>query len=317
MMKHTSKALLSLILTASVIGASSPCLAEANAAAEAEPDYSKLYDAMIAKASSYLKASNTMVAAREAEIKRLQKGAESAKWRVSTAREKYDEALAGLATDPAKWQSKLEQQHSLLKQDAVKLGAIIARGREISAELTKQAAELKSLTDDAGIEADRFPETDYRRKRVLQLLAESEWTQNKAGELAELSNTDLGDPVAETFDQATVSNTARSTAAAFAAPAEFVPLAGVSSDQLGVGSGKAQFTRVGQIKRDGKSCDAWCAVDDPSGLRGKSGDLQLRCVGGAPAANEAGGSFVISHWDNGKLTFPTSSRIHELACNAR
>jgi hypothetical protein len=58
-------------------------------------------------------------------------------------------------------------------------------------------------------------------------------------------------------------------------------------------------------------------VDDPSGLRGKSGDLQLRCVGGAPAATETGGSFVISRWDNGKLSFPAYSRISELACSAR
>jgi hypothetical protein len=73
---------------------------------------------------------------------------------------------------------------------------------------------------------------------------------------------------------------------------------------------------VGQIKRDGKTCDAWCSVDDPSGLRAKSGDLQMRCTGGA-STNSGAGVFVISHWDNGKLALPASSRINELPCGSK
>jgi hypothetical protein len=320
MMKHTSKAVLSLVLTVSAFGASSPCHAEANAdsAAKAEVDPSKVYDGLITRLSTCLKTSKGMVSAREAEIQRLKKQTESAQWRVQTAREKYDEArtaLSGGGADNARFQSKLEQQHTLLKQDAVKLGAIIARGHEISAELRAQAAELDSETADVGIESDRLPETDSRRKRVQQMLTESAYTQNRALELAELSTTELEAPVAEVFDRATVSNTPRAAAPSFAAPADFVLQTGVSFEQFRDAAGKPQAVRVGQIKREGKTCDAWCTVDDPSGLRAKSGDLQMSCIGGSRPSSGAG-SFVISHWDNGKIALPASSRINELPCGS-
>jgi hypothetical protein len=319
-MKHTSKALLSLALTVSAFSVGSPSRAEASAdsAAKAEPDASKVYDGLITRLNTCLKASKGMVAARDAEIQRLKKGTESAQWRVQTAREKYDEAQAGLTAagaDSARWQSKLEQQHALLKQDAVKLGAIIARGREISFELRAQAAELDSQTADVGIEADRLPETDFRRKRVTQMLTESAWTQNRAIELADLSATELDAPVAEVFDRATVSNTPRTTAPSFATPAEFALQTGMSFEQFRDATGKAQPVRVGQIKREGKTCDAWCSIDDPSGLRAKSGDLQMRCTGGS-RANSGAGIFVISRWDNGKIALPASSRINELPCGS-
>jgi hypothetical protein len=311
-MKYTSKAILTLVFTASM-SAASPTLADTAAAPPegAEPDYSKLFDGMISRLAANLKASKLMVSAREAELKKIQKGAESAKWRVNTAHEQFDEAIASGNM------AKVGQAQSLLKQDAVKLGTMLARGREICVELEKQSASLKSDTDDVGIETDRFPETDHRRKRNLQMISESEWVQNHSVELCDFWKNEVEGAVAETFAAATVSSTPdKVTPASFDAPGQFGPLAGVAMDQFKDASGASRFAHVGQVHRDKTTCEAWCTIDDASGLRGNAGDLQLRCVASAnaPSAADSGGVFVISHWQDGKVSFPASSRINELPC---
>ncbi len=207
------------ILTATVL-ASTLCFGNFTNAEPSSPvaenadvDYSKAFNEMISRLDKFLKTSKRTLFGIDMEIPKLAKRAEMAGYRVTAALERFNkqkEALerAQSAKEPEtelnKIRGKMDRERSLLSKDAAKLSEILERADQMRAEMDKMLPELKRLSDDVAIEADRFEPEDPRQKKVAQLLADTEWANAKIDELKEASLASLTDPAAEAVNKAKV-----------------------------------------------------------------------------------------------------------------
>ncbi len=178
---------------------------------KSEADYSKAFDKMIQALDRDLNETKKRLYVMDSQLPKLQKRAEAAKYRVTAAREEYDDVQSQLASSEAlpkpkveKLRKKLAQKRSMLEKDAVKLDAISTQAKESRTEMTQRHERLTRLKDDVAIEADRFDPEDRRQSRVRKLLAESDWALSKLDELNAQYDSDLIQPVSETVGQARV-----------------------------------------------------------------------------------------------------------------
>jgi peptidoglycan hydrolase CwlO-like protein len=178
-----------------------------------EAEYSKAFDGMIQRLEAHLKKTKRSVYTFDSQLPKMQKRAETAKYRVTAARERYDEVRQVLASNrnlPPPKQEKLKKtmqhQRSLLSKDATNLEDLLAQSVQYRTDMATLSAELKKLSDDVAIEATRFPEEDRRQKKAAQLVADAEWALNKMAELTPLYESEFEEPTKETVSQTQVSD---------------------------------------------------------------------------------------------------------------
>ncbi len=183
------------------------------AAEDSEVDYSKAFDAMIARLDKFMKEGKRTLYGFDIEIPKLAKRAEMAGYRITAALDRFNQQKelleqAQSANQPAaklnKIRSKMDRERKLLSNDATKLEEIIERADEMRAEMDKMRPELKRLSDDVAIEAERFDPDDRRQKKVEQLLRDTEWAAGKMDELRESSQSVLSEPAADAKAKAQV-----------------------------------------------------------------------------------------------------------------
>lgn len=176
-------------------------------------DYSKQFDQMIDRLDKYLKTSKRTLYKFDTDVPKLAKRVEMATYRITAALERYRETKLELSRaesakePPAKLdkiRSKMMRERKLLSDDASKVNAVVQSADEMRAEMQKMLPELKKLSDDVAIEADRFDPEDRRQKRVAQLLADAEWANSKIDELQADVQNELMDPASSALDQTKV-----------------------------------------------------------------------------------------------------------------
>lgn len=215
MNRKIAKSLWTITIVASTLGLGGPAFADSSssAAGDAEVDYSKQFDQMIERLDKYLKTSKRTLYKFDTELPKLAKRLEMANYRITAALERYQEQKLELSRAESakestskldKIRSKMMRERKLLTDDASKLSTLIQRADEMRAEMQKMAPELKRLSDDVAIEADRFDPEDRRQKHVAQLLADTEWANGKIEELRTSLQEELSEPATQAVEQTKV-----------------------------------------------------------------------------------------------------------------
>lgn len=179
----------------------------ADASSEADPRAA--FGSMVAKLEKAISAAKKQAFASEGELKKMAKRAETASWRVTAARERFEQYRSEIASAKApekvdELKGKLANEVRLLKTDADKLNQLVARSKELRDTLAELVEPLRSLKDDVAIEADRFDQAERARKKALQLIADAEWTANKLEEVNGLLEAELETPASATLSKTNV-----------------------------------------------------------------------------------------------------------------